>query len=186
MSPLLPDSPNLNQIIKASVSGDRKAQERLFNIYAGKMMTVCRRYAKSEAEAEDFMQEGFIRVFTFLGSYENTGSFDAWIRKVFVNTALKQLSKKSIQIDVDVEDSYNVSSYEVDVVSKMSEQEILGLLEELPTGYKTVFNLFVIEGYNHKEIADLLHIEEGTSRSQLVKARKMLQDKIIELHKLAI
>lgn len=186
MSPLLPDSPNLNQIIKASVSGDRKAQERLFNIYAGKMMTVCRRYAKSEAEAEDFLQEGFIRVFTFLGSYESTGSFDAWVRKVFVNTALKQLSKKVIKVENDIDESYNISSYEVDVVSRMSEQEILNVLDRLPMGYKTVFNLFVIEGYNHKEIADMLNIEEGTSRSQLVKARKLLQEKITELYKLAI
>lgn len=186
MSPLLPDSPNLNQIIKASVDGDRKAQERLFNIYAGKMMTVCRRYAKNEAEAEDFLQEGFIRVFTFLNSYENTGSFDAWVRKVFVNTALKQLSKKSIPIEFDADESYYVTSYEVDVVSKLSELEILRVLEELPMGYKTVFNLFVIEGYNHKEIAEMLNIEEGTSRSQLVKARKLLQEKITELYKLAI
>lgn len=186
MSPLLPDSPNLNQIIKASVDGDRKAQEKLFNIYAGKMMTVCRRYAKNEAEAEDFLQEGFIRVFTFLNSYESTGSFDAWVRKVFVNTALKQLSKKSIPIDFEADESYNVTSYEVDVVSKLSELEILSVLEELPMGYKTVFNLFVIEGYNHKEIAEMLNIEEGTSRSQLVKARKLLQEKITELYKLAI
>lgn len=186
MSPLLPDSPNLNQIIKASVDGDRKAQERLFNIYAGKMMTVCRRYAKNEAEAEDFLQEGFIRVFTFLNSYESTGSFDAWVRKVFVNTALKQLSKKSIPIEFDADESYSVTSYEVDVVSKLSELEILRVLEELPMGYKTVFNLFVIEGYNHKEIAEMLNIEEGTSRSQLVKARKLLQEKITELYKLAI
>ena len=186
MSPLLPDSPNLNQIIKASVSGDRKAQERLFNIYAGKMMTVCRRYAKCEAEAEDFLQEGFIRVFTFLHSYESTGSFDAWIRRVFVNTALKQLSKKTLDLNHDPEESYSVTSYEVDVVSKLSEQEILAVLEELPIGYKTVFNLFAIEGYNHKEIAKMLNIEEGTSRSQLVKARKLLQEKITELYKLAI
>jgi RNA polymerase sigma-70 factor (ECF subfamily) len=186
MSPLLPDSPNLNQIIKASVDGDRKAQERLFNIYAGKMMTVCKRYAKNEMEAEDFLQEGFIRVFTFLNSYENSGSFDAWIRKVFVNTALKQLSKKSLITEHEPDETHHINSYEVDVISKMSEQEILNVLEELPIGYKTVFNLFVIEGYTHREIADLLKIEEGTSRSQLVKARKMLQDKITALHKLAI
>ena len=94
MSPLMPDSPNLNQLIKASIEGDSKAQERLFNIYAGKMMTLCKRYTKTEAEAQDILQDGFIRVFTYLKTFESTGSFDAWIRKVFVNTALKQLSKK--------------------------------------------------------------------------------------------
>ena len=186
MSPLMPDSPNLNQLIKASINGDSKAQERLFHCYAGKMMTVCRRYAKSEVEAEDYLQEGFIRVFTYLHSFESSGSFDAWIRKVFVNTALKQLSKKQIYFEeIDVENNFRFTE-DADAISKLSESEILGLMNELPMGYKTVFNLFVIEGYNHKEIGELLNIEESTSRSQLVKARKLLQEKIAELYKVAI
>ncbi len=186
MSPLMPDSPNLNQLIKASINGDSKAQERLFYCYAGKMMTVCKRYAKSDAEAQDILQEGFIRVFTYLNSFESSGSFDAWIRKVFVNTALKQISKKHQYFDDLSEESYAKSYEEADAVSKMSESEILNLLSQLPDGYKTVFNLFVIEGYSHKEIAELLNIEESTSRSQLVKARKMLQEKILQLYKIAI
>ncbi|MBK8699869.1 MAG: sigma-70 family RNA polymerase sigma factor [Saprospiraceae bacterium] len=175
----MPDSPNLIQLIQASINGDSKSQERLFHSYAGKMMTLCRRYARSEAEAEDFLQEGFIRVFTYLQSFESSGSFDAWVRKVFVNTALKQIGKKQPYFEDIAEESFHRTSDDVDAVSKLSESEILALLDELPIGYKTVFNLFVIEGYSHREIGELLEIEESTSRSQLVKARKLLQDKIL-------
>lgn len=186
MSPLMPDSPNLNQLIKASIDGDSKAQERLFHTYAGKMMTLCKRYAKTEVEAQDILQDGFIRVFTYLNTFESSGSFDAWIRRVFVNTALKQLSKKQQYFEDISEESFTKVFDEADAISKMSENEILMLLSELPDGYRTVFNMFVIEGFTHKEIGELLNIEESTSRSQLVKARKMLQDKILELYKIAI
>lgn len=186
MSPLMPDSLNLNQLIQASIKGDSKAQERLFYTYAGKMMTICKRYAHSTDEAEDFLQDGFIRVFRYLHTYENSGSFDAWIRKVFVNTALKQIKRKIKYFEEINDDSNNVASADVDIVSKLSELEILDLLKLLPDGYKTVFNLYVVEGFSHKEIAELLNIEESTSRSQLVKARKLLQDKIVDLHKIAI
>ncbi len=186
MSPLMPDSPNLIQLIQGSIQGDARAQERLFNSYAGKMMAVCKRYAKSQEEAEDILQEGFIRVFTYLESFESSGSFDAWIRKVFVNTSLKQITKKQHYFEDITEDHISRSGDEADAVSKLSEAEILSLLNLLPMGYKTVFNLFVIEGYNHKEIGEMLGIEESTSRSQLVKARKLLQEKIVELYKVAI
>jgi RNA polymerase sigma factor (sigma-70 family) len=186
MSPLMPDSPNLNQLIKASIAGDSKAQERLFITYAGKMMTLCKRYAKTEVEAQDILQDGFIRVFTYLNTFESSGSFDAWIRRVFVNTALKHLSKKQQYFEDISEESFSKAFDEADAISKMSENEILMLLSELPDGYRTVFNMFVIEGYTHKEIGEFLNIEESTSRSQLVKARKMLQDKILELYKIAI
>ncbi len=182
----MPDSPNLNQLIKASIANDSKAQERLFNTYAGKMMTLCKRYAKTDAEAQDILQDGFIRVFTYLSTFESSGSFDAWIRKVFVNTALKQITKKQQYFEDISEESFSKVFEEADAVSKMSETEILMLLSELPDGYRTVFNLFAIEGYTHKEIGEMLGIEESTSRSQLVKARKMLQEKILELYKIAI
>jgi RNA polymerase sigma factor (sigma-70 family) len=182
----MPDSPNLNQLIKASIDGDSKAQERLFNCYAGKMMTLCKRYSRDDSEAQDMLQDGFIRVFTYLHTYENSGVFDAWIRKVFVNSALKHISKKQQYFEDIAEESFNKAFDDADAISKMSESEILVLLSELPMGYRTVFNLFVIEGYNHKEIGEMLNIEESTSRSQLLKARKMLKDKIIELYKIAI
>jgi RNA polymerase sigma-70 factor (ECF subfamily) len=187
MSPLMPNSLNVNQIITACLKGDRSAQQALFKIYAGKMMTVCRRYCSNTAEAEDLLQEGFIRVFSYLQSFENTGSFEGWLRRIFVNVCLKSISKKSLVIEnIDSDVSLSISSTENDVISKLSEEHILQLIEELPEGYRTVFNLFVIEGYAHKEIADMFGIEESTSRSQLLKARKLLQDKIIELQKIAI
>lgn len=186
MSPLIPDSPNLNQLIQASIQGDARAQESLFYTYAGKMMAVCRQYAKTQEEAEDILQEGFIRVFTYLSSFESSGSFDAWIRRVFVNTALKQIAKKHQYFENITDEMISKSDDEADAISKLSEAEILALLDLLPLGYKTVFNLFVVEGYNHKEISEMLGIEESTSRSQLVKARKLLQEKILELYKVAI
>ena len=187
MSPLMPNSMNVKQIIAACLSGDRQAQERLFHIYAGKMMTVCRRYVKSQEEAEDLLQEGFIRVFTYLSSFENAGSFEGWLRRIFVNVALKSISKKSLIIEsIDTEIPYNITSSDPDAVSRLSEEQILKLVESLPDGYRTVFNLYAIEGYSHKEISEMFGIEESTSRSQLMKARKILQEKIHEIQKIAI
>lgn len=185
MSPLKLNSLNVNQLIEACLDGDANAFEQLFQMYAGKMMTVCRRYATSHSEAEDLLQEGFIRVYQNLGSFEFKGSFEGWIRRIMVNTALRQISKEKISSVAQT----GVHEYETvqdpDALSMLTEEEILKLIEEMPAGYKIVFNLNIIEGYSHKEIALLLGIEESTSRSQLVKARRLLQSKLTQLHKVA-
>ena len=142
------------------------------------MMTLCRRYAQFEYEAEDLLQEGFIRLFKNLTSFRNEGSFDGWVRKLFVHSILKSLSSKNFHHDDHLEESIHDAVMEPLILDKISSEEIISLVNELPFGYKTVFNLAIMEGYSHKEIAELMHIEEVTSRSQLLKARKMLQKKI--------
>lgn len=186
MSPLKLNSLNVNQLIESCLNGDANAFEQLFLMYAGKMMTVCRRYASSHSEAEDLLQEGFLRVYQNLGSFEFKGSFEGWVRKIMVNTALRQkISKEKISLVAQSEVNEYEKVQEPDALSMLSEEEILKLIEEMPTGYKIVFNLNIIEGYSHKEIASLLGIEEGTSRSQLVKARRLLQSKLTQIHKIA-
>lgn len=149
-------------------------------------MTVCLRYAKDQMEAEDIFQEAFIRVFKYIHQFKFDGSFEGWIRRVVVNTALKSISKKKISFSDSegyAEVSAKIDSY---AYSNLGEDDILKLISQLPEGYKLVFNLYVIEGFSHDEIAKMLKIEPSTSRSQLVKARKMLQNKILGLHKIAV
>jgi RNA polymerase sigma factor (sigma-70 family) len=185
MSPLKLNSLNVNQLVEACLQGDDHAFEQLFQIYAGTMMTVCRRYASNTAESEDILQEGFIRIYQNLGSFGFKGSFEGWIRRVMVNTALRYISQKRTSHEVQIEEYPIEETHEPDALSIMTEEEILKLIDGLPDGYKIIFNLYVLEGFSHKEIASTLGIEEGTSRSQLVKARRMLQERFAELHRIA-
>lgn len=157
-------------------------------MYAGKMLAVCKRYARHSAEAEDIFQEGFIKVFTKLESFNGEGSFEGWIRRIMVNTALKSVSKKSFQNEsIGIEDFQQYDSGAApEIIAKLSADDLLKLVDDLPEGYKIVFNLYAIEGFSHKEIADTLNIQVSTSRSQLVKARRMLQQKIEDLQKIAV
>jgi RNA polymerase sigma-70 factor (ECF subfamily) len=174
------------QLVRRCISGDRKAQKELFELYATKMMGVCFRYARNSQEAEDMLQDGFIRVFTHLNTYKHDGPLEAWIRRVVVNASLRHVNRKSFSHeDIGIPDYYD-QPVESDALSKISEKELLNLITKLPEGYKTVFNLYVIEGYSHKEIADMLHCGESTSRSQLAKARKALQEMVDKLYKIAV
>ena len=170
------------EILQACRRGDRKAQKQLYDRLAPKMMAVCLRYMGTRDEAEDILQEGFITLFSRLDSYSGEGSFEGWARKIFVNTALMNLRKKdALKMSEDLETAWNVSSDGVSQIQSAGYHELLKLIAGLPTGYRTVFNLFVVEGYSHKEIAQTLGITEATSRSQLQRARVMLQDKIKRL-----
>ena len=180
------NSPTLNQIIDRCLLGDRKAQEMLFNTYSGVMFSICRRYTNNYQEAEDILQDGFIRIFSYMHTYERTGSFEGWMKKIFVNTALRSISKKSFTHEIHGLEQMPEEPIEPSAISRISEEQLLDLISELPDGYRAVFNMFVIEGYSHKEIADLLGTQESTSRSQLVKARKMLQEKLLNLQKIAV
>ncbi|GGH82970.1 DNA-directed RNA polymerase sigma-70 factor [Filimonas zeae] len=149
-------------------------------------MSVCLRYAADASEAEDILQEGFIRIFSYIHQFKFEGSFEGWLRRIVVNSALKQLQKKKIsfkEISDHQESSPRMDPY---VYSNLGEEELLKLINALPEGYRVVFNLSVIEGYSHEEIAQLLNVQPSTSRSQLVKARKMLQNQITELQKIAV
>jgi RNA polymerase sigma factor (sigma-70 family) len=142
-------------------------------------MALCMRYAQDRAEAEDMLQEGWIRVFDNIKSFRFQGSLEGWIRKVMVTTALKQLRKAKPTEELNFSHDFEESPELPDAIAHLQEQEIIRHIEGLPEGYRIVFNLYVIEGYRHTEIAELLGIEESTSRSQLVKARKWLQEKIL-------
>ena len=147
-------------------------------------MTVCRRYANDQTEAEDMLQESFIRVFNNIAQYRFEGSLEGWIRRIVIHTALRILQKKKIRFaeikdDLDVEQSMSV-----DGIATLGAEELLKLISALPDGYRVVFNLYVLEGYDHNEIAAMLDINAATSRSQLSKARKVLQTQIENLTKL--
>ena len=162
------------ELISRCGDNDRRAQRLLYDRFAPLLMAVCRRYV-GPAQAEDVMQDSFVRVFQYLAQYRNEGSFEGWIRRVCVNTCIRHLEKaKRLTVDY-YGDGIPEHAVEPDVISRMSADELIKVIDSIPDGYKTVFNLSVIEGFPHKEIAQLLGIEESSSRSQLTKARKYIQ-----------
>lgn len=167
-------------LIMGCIREDRKCQVEVFRRYSGKMLSVCRRYARHRLEAEDILQDAFVKVFNNMEKFQFKGSFEGWMRRIVINTALKNYQKSSFQKEQIGLDHYDDRSIEPEAVSQLAEEEILELIDKLPTGYRVVFNLYVIEGYSHKEIAEMLNIGESTSRSQLVKARKMLKEQILK------
>jgi RNA polymerase sigma-70 factor (ECF subfamily) len=172
------------ELIEGCLKGDPKSQRRLFEQHAGKMMTVCRRYSRDQKEAEDILQESFIRVFANIGQYRFEGPPEAWIRRIVVHTALKIIRKQRIHfadLDNHSEEAQLISS---EALTNLGAEELLRLIAALPDGYRLVFNLHVIEGYDHGEIATLLNIDTATSRSQLLKARRRLQTQIEKLSKI--
>ena len=170
---------NEQQIIALCKKGDRAAQKVLFDRLSARMFPVCLRYMGGREAAEDVLQEGFISLFSKLDSYTGEGSFEGWARKVFVNTALMTLRKNDVmRQSEDIEYARSISSEDAGALQSISYKELMGMIAELPPGFRTVFNMFLIEGYTHKEISETLGITEATSRSQLQRARVMLQNKI--------
>jgi RNA polymerase sigma-70 factor (ECF subfamily) len=162
------------ELIRRCAANDRAAQRLLYDRFAPLVLAICRRYAGPQ-QAEDVMQDSFIRVFQYLVQYRNEGSFEGWIRRVCVNTCIRHLEKaKRLSVDYYGE-AMPDQAVQPDIISRLNANELLTIIDKIPDGYKTVFNLSVIEGYNHKEIAQLLGIEESSSRSQLTKARKYIQ-----------
>jgi RNA polymerase sigma factor (sigma-70 family) len=174
------------ELIEGCVRGDSHCQLEVFRLYAGKMLSVCKRYARHEAEAEDMLQDAFVKVFEHMERFEFKGSFEGWVRRIVVNTALKAFQRSSFQkerIGIEVHEDVPI---EPEALSHLQEEELLRMIAQLPDGYRVVFNLYVIEGYSHKEIAEMLNIGESTSRSQLVKARKILQDRILRFQTMTL
>lgn len=169
------------KIIKLAVENNRQAQQQIYSKFSSKMLSVCRQYIKDIQLAEDVMITAFMKVFTNLKNFEHKGSFEGWIRRIMVNECISYLRvQKKVKFAEDeffVEESFN----EID--SQFTVEQIQYLIDALPDGYKMVFNLYAIEGYKHNEIAKMLGINEGTSKSQLSHARKMLQTQIIILKK---
>lgn len=173
------------ELIQGCVREDKHCQKLLFDKFAGRFMTICLRYGRTQEEAEDMLQEAFINIFKNIKKFRHEGSFEGWMCRIVVNACLIQLRNNKVNI---VADEYNIQIHTNEPYSydSISEAELLKLINALPTGYKIVFNLFVIEGYTHEEIAKMLQIQTSTSRTQLVKARRILQQQIIELQKIAV
>tara|TARA_B100000795_G_C22793459_1_gene438129 strand:- start:804 stop:1361 length:558 start_codon:yes stop_codon:yes gene_type:complete len=179
----------LNQevIIQGCIDGDRRSQQSLYEYFYGKMMVVCMRYAKDQDQALDMFQEAFIKVFNNLHKFENNGSFEGWVRRIMVNSSIDHIRKNKkhnqmVELD-DVHGSIQVEEDETDeLLENVSFQDMLDLMQELSPAYKNVFNLYIVDGYTHKEIASLLDISIGTSKSNLSKAkinlRKLLNKKL--------
>jgi RNA polymerase sigma-70 factor (ECF subfamily) len=161
--------------------GDRKAQENLYKTLASRMMGVCMRYAKDTFEAEDVLQMGFVKVFQKISDFRGEGSFEGWIRRIMVNTAIESYRKNLRNLNlVDIDEVYDQPQNTFDM-SGLELKDLLKLVQQLSNGYRLVFNMYVIEGYSHKEIAKLLGITEGASKSQLSRARAILKEKIIKM-----
>lgn len=170
-------------LVEGCRSGDRLSQKALYDALSRKMFAVCLRYMGDRDAAEDVLQDGFVTLFSKLDSFTGAGSFEGWARKIFVNTALMSLRRKDVLRNTEeVDAAFGLSEESPTPVQQIGYRELMKLVSELPPGFRTVFNMYVIEGYSHKEIAEALGVTEVTSRSQLQRARTLLQDKIKEKH----
>lgn len=168
-------------LISGCIAGDRRMQEELYRRFAPKMYAVCLRYANNADDAQDLLQEGFIKVYRNLHRFRAEGSFEGWIRRVFVNTSIEHFRKKSTKLSMVTDKEENtIEDADITALHKLAEKDIINIIQELSPGYRTVFNLYVVEGYSHKEIGDMLGISEGTSKSQLARAKGVLQKKIAQ------
>lgn len=172
---------NETKLIQRAAKNNREAQHILYELHAPKMLSVCRYYIKDVQKAEEVMLNGFFKVFKYLKTFKNEGSFEGWIRRIMVREAISFLRQQK-HIEFALEDDYLEQDYSNNIKTNIEVAEIQQLIDSLPEGYKMVFVMYAVEGYKHHEIAELLNISEGTSKSQLFKARQMLQKKIKELN----
>ena len=169
------------QLIESCIKGDRASQKVLYDRLAARMFPVCMRYVGDRELAEDVLQDGFVTLFTRLDTYKGEGSFEGWARKIFVTTALMTLRKKdALKMSDDLEAARSLKAETSSQIQNLGYKELMNMIMELPAGFRTVFNMYAIEGYSHKEIGEMLGISETTSRTQLSRARISLQNKIKE------
>lgn len=167
-----------DQLIQGCINGDRQAQRQLYDTYARRMFGVCLRYTKNREEAEEVLQEGLLKVFNKIGDFKKAGSLESWIKRIIINTSLDFYRRdKSRQMETEWRDDLTIS---VEPMNDLKAKELLKVIQSLPAGFRTVFNLFAVEGYSHSEIASMLNISEGTSKSQYARARQHLM-KIINI-----
>ena len=172
------------ELIERCVAHDPKAQEYLYKRFSRKMYGVCLRFARNTLEADDILQEAFIKIFTYLKDFRHEGALEGWIRRTVINTAINYYNSRVndwSETTIDKAEAYQATAE--DILDRISTNDLLNLIQELPEGYRMVFNLYVIEGYNHQEIAEMLHISENTSKSQLSRARMSLQDRLTQRRK---
>lgn len=163
-------------LIQACINKERWAQKALYESYYGLLMGICLRYANHKEDALDILHEGYIKIFRHIGKYKPGTSLSAWMRRIMVNTAIDYYRKETRRRTEDISQAYHLSSQEPSAVSQLTVQEVMKCIQHLSPAYRSVFNLYVIEGYPHKEIAEILGITESTSRSNLVKARIKLRE----------
>ena len=168
------------ELVEGCKEGNPQHQRALYQQYNRLMFGVCLRYADNHDDAKDILQDGFIKVFKHIGTFKGKGSFEGWIRRIMVHTSIEHYRRNSRYFMVDIKEAGDME-FDADALSTLSRNEILSLISELPAGYRTVFNLYVIEGYTHQEIGDMLKISEGTSKSQLSRAKKILKEKLIKM-----
>ncbi|MBL1409685.1 RNA polymerase sigma factor [Sphingobacterium faecale] len=172
---------NLNIIWQGCKKQDRKAQATLYDYFSKKMLAICMRYANTTLEAEDILQNGFVKVFTKHHLYDGTGPLEGWIKRIMINVAIETYRKnrKKNTESIEANDSLQLTSQIG--TDQTTYKDLLTLVQQLPIGYRTVFNLYAVEGYAHKEIAEMLNISEGNSKSQLSRARQWLQSRLTKL-----
>ncbi|GAL68724.1 RNA polymerase sigma factor [Jejuia pallidilutea] len=173
---------NESALIKKAIKNNREAQHVLFEMHAPKMLSVCRYYIKDMQQAEEAMLNGFFKLFKNLKTFKNEGSFEGWIRRIMIRESISYLRQKK-SIDILCDEDVSTSAQSNNIQTNLEISEIQSLIDSLPEGYRMVFVMYAIEGYKHDEIAELLKISTGTSKSQLFKARKMLQEQIKTLNK---
>lgn len=166
---------NESDLIKGCLDGDRRMQEHLYQRFAGKMYAVCLRYAGKAEDAQDILQDGFVKIFKNLHMYRGDGSFEGWIRRIFVNTAIEHYRRQVNIYSVTESHENLLEANELSAIDNLSMKDLMKMIQELSPGYRTVFNLYVVEGYSHREIAEMTGISEGTSKSQLARAKGVLQ-----------
>jgi RNA polymerase sigma factor (sigma-70 family) len=171
--------PSENDLIKGCIHGDAQMQRLLYQRFSAMMYAVCLRYSENTEDANDVMQEGFIKVYKSLGKFRGEGSFEGWVRRIFINTSIEHYRKKVKLYNVSEVQENTIEDDNLDALDSLATKDIMNIINELSPGYKQVFNMHVIEGYSHKEIGELLGITEGTSKSQLARAKGVLK-KIIE------
>lgn len=176
----------LHQLILECQKGNSSAQERLYNQFAKKFFGICLRYAADYSEAEDMLQEGFVKLFRKLEMYNFSGSFSAWASRLISNNCIDMLRKKPNLYTLTEEKESSLESFSAEGIDDLYTEDLVNLIHSMPSGYRTVFNMYVVEGYSHREIAERLNISEGTSKSQLNRARKLLQTKLKELKEMEV
>ena len=167
-----------SKLIDGCINNRRDAQYELYNLLSGKMFAVCLRYAKNREAAEDLLQEGFVKVFNNIEKFRSEGSFEGWVRRIIVNTAVEHYRKSTKMYSVVNVDDINMDIPWIDTGDDLQLEDLTNMINKLSPGYKTIFNMYVVEGYSHKEIGEMLEINEGTSKSQLARARYILMEMV--------
>jgi RNA polymerase sigma factor (sigma-70 family) len=171
-----------NRLLENCIAGNRKSQKELYDLYSPKMFSVCLRYAKNQMDAEDILQDGFVKLFNNLHKFRGEGSFDGWVRRIFVNTAIEHIRRKNLNTTVGEGLENTVVDKHSNALDNLFEKDILRTANTLSDGYRTVFNMYAVEGYSHKEIAAQLGITESTSKSQFSRAKAILRTMLQHKH----